>query len=206
MRVEFIILLFITVLSCKTEDANAQLKSTADCQVCVEYPEVYELANIVLALTDYGMTDKWQVRKDFSYYNEMREYFAPFMKHPLLDSVNFSRERWQEYLSYRTDSYAFYFDDVDGLKRINNFQSFEITTFDKFKSLTEDFAQKSNFREFFKEHREYREQIINGYQNEYLLIEMKDFLTTEFGDFFGDKKYSIVVSPFVYAQNPLVSF
>ena len=28
----------------------------------IEYPEVYELANIVLALTEYGITDKWQVR------------------------------------------------------------------------------------------------------------------------------------------------
>ncbi|MEO1654329.1 MAG: hypothetical protein AAFU64_12360, partial [Bacteroidota bacterium] len=64
----------------------------------VKYPEVYELANIILALTKYGLEDKWQVRKGFPYYEEMREYFRPFMKHPLLDSVNYSREKWQEYL------------------------------------------------------------------------------------------------------------
>ncbi len=80
---------------------------TAGDIISVEYPEVYELANIVLALTEYGISDKWQVRKYFAYYDEMRTYFEPYMDHPLLDSVNFSRERWQEYLSYRTDAYAF---------------------------------------------------------------------------------------------------
>ncbi len=200
-KIKLIFILSASVFSCKTADRLPFSKPDTDGVISVEYPEVYELANIVLALTDYGITDKWQVRKDFAYYEEMRKYFEPYMGHPLLDSVNFSRERWEEYLSYRTDSYAFELDGDSRLKRRNNFQSFDIKTFDEFKSLTEDFARKSNFRVFFKERQEYRQQIIQRYRDEYLLAEMKAFLTKEFGDFFGDKKYSIVISPFVYAQN-----
>lgn len=196
-----ILMISLVLVSCKTTRQLPPSKPVADELISIEYPEVYELANIVLALTEYGITDKWQVRKDFAYYEEMRKYFEPYLDHPLLDSVSFSGKRWQEFLSYRTDSYAFEMDEQYRLKRKNDFQSFEIQTFDKYKSLTEDFARTSNFRTFFQTHGAYQEQIIRRYREEYLLTEMKDFLTKEFGDYFGNKKYSIVISPFVYAQN-----
>lgn len=191
----------MALVLCAASGRPTNLPPHQDNMISIEYPEVYELANIVLALTEYGINDKWQVRKDFGYYEEMRAYFKPYEDHPLLDSVNFSRERWQEYLSYRTDSYAFVFDENNRLKRVNDFQSFEINTFDKFRSLTEDFAIKSDFRKFYHSHSNYYKQIIEYYKKEYLLEEMKNFLAEEFGNYFAEKKYSIVVSPFVYAQN-----
>ena len=200
-RIIIIWLLLIGTSSCLISKNSVDGHSISDDIISVEYPEVYELANVVLALTEYGITDPWQVRKDIAYYDEMRVYFKPYMDHPLLDSVNFSRERWQEYLSYRTDSYAFELDDDYKLSRKNDFQSFEIRTFDKYKELTADFARKSKFKTFFKEHQGFYKKVIENYQNEYLLREMKDFLTEEFGDFFTGKKYSVVISPFVYAQN-----
>ena len=197
----FLMLFVLVLATCTISKTSTQSAVNQDDIIVVEYPEVYELANIVLALTEYGITDKWQVQKDFKYYEEMRAYFKPFEDHPLLDSVNFSRDRWQEYLSYRTDSYAFVFDEHNKLKRVNDFQSFEISTFDKFKILTEDFAEKSKFREFYQSHKTYYQQIIENYKREYLLEEMKSFLTNEFGNYFAEKKYAIVISPFVYAQN-----
>ncbi len=199
--IALIILLTGTIAFRVSETVDDTTESIGNDLMSVEYPEVYELANIVLALTEYGITDKWQVRKDFGYYDEMRSYFSDFMDHPLLDSVNFSRERWKEYLSYRTDSYAFELTDNYELKRKNDFQSFEIKTFDKYKALSEDFACKSNFKDFFNQNSSKYDRIIQSYQKEYLLEEMKQFLSDEFGDLFTGKKYSIVISPFVYAQN-----
>lgn len=203
MRIKVIAILMLTsvVLSCEIPDKESDIKEIKEEIVSVEYPEVYELANIVLALTDYGMTDKWQVRKDFEYYDEMLNYFRDYMEHPLLDSVNFSRERWQEYLSYRTDSYSYELTDNYELRRKNDFQSFEIQTFDKYTVLTEDFARKTNFKAFFDQNRSNYERVIESYRKEYLLNEMKNFLSEEFGDYFDDKKYSVVISPFVFAQN-----
>jgi len=199
--IKFLLLVIVSILSCKTSDKISQVEQKKEEGISIEYPEVYELANIALALTEYGITDKWQVRKDFAYYVEIQENFKEFQNHPLIDSINFSRERWQEYLSYRTDSYAFIFDENDKLKRRNGFQSFEIKTFDKYLSLTEDFAIKSNFRKFFSEHKTYYSTIVDTYKKEYLLPEMKSFLSQEFENYFGNKKYSVVISPFVYAQN-----
>jgi len=198
-QITIIIGIFICLIGCKTtESINTQKPED---NFSIEYPEVYELANIALALTEYGKTDKWQVRKDIEYYDKTIEYFSHFERHPLIDSINFSRERWEEYLSYRTDAYAFAFDDDNSLKRINEFKSFEIETFDKYKELTEDFAEQSNFRKFYVENKSFYDSIVENYRNEYMLKEMRDFLNYHFGNYFENKKYSIVISPFVYAQN-----
>ncbi|MCC7245679.1 MAG: DUF4932 domain-containing protein [Saprospiraceae bacterium] len=199
-------LLLLAFFHCMTVWAQAQpsakpTKDSPDGLFSVEYPEVYELANIILALTDYGLNDKWQVRKDFDYYREMRDFFKAYQDHPLLDSVNFSRERWAEFLSFRTDAYAFKFDDKGKIVRTNEFHAFEHLTFDKYLPLVEDFARQTGFRSFFQSHQSYYQGMIESYRKEYLLPQMKDFLSREFGDYFSNKKYSIVLSPFVYAQN-----
>ena len=198
-QITIIIGIFICLLGCKTTESIITQKPEDN--FSIEYPEVYELANIALALTEYGKTDKWQVRKDIEYYDKTMEYFSHFESHPLIDSINFSRERWEEYLSYRTDAYAFAFDDDNSLKRINEFKSFEIETFDKYKELTEDFAEQSKFRKFYVENKSFYDSIVENYRNEYMLKEMRDFLNYHFGNYFENKKYSIVISPFVYAQN-----
>lgn len=171
--------------------------------ISVEYPETYELANIILALTKYGKTDKWEVRQGFDYYNKVQEYFKPVNGHPLLDSVNYSRERWKEYLSFRTDSYAFEFDEENQLKRKFDFYANkEFQPFDDYLHLINDFVQKSNFREFFKRNRDYYNIVSDKYKRTQYLNEMRGFLIKEFGEqYSNEEKYNVVLSPFVYRMN-----
>ena len=169
----------------------------------VEYPETYELANIILALTEYGKTDEWEVRKDFDYYNKVQEYFKPVNEHPLLDSVNYSRQRWEAYLSFRTDSYAFEFDENNQLKRKFNFYANEgFQPFDDHLNLINDFVEKSRFREFFEKNKEYYMAVSNKYKKTQYLYEMREFLIKEFGEQYSNNvKYIVVLSPFVYRMN-----
>ncbi|UII26899.1 DUF4932 domain-containing protein [Fulvivirga maritima] len=171
--------------------------------ISVEYPETYELANIILALTKYGKTDKWEVRQGFDYYNKVQEYFKPVNQHPLLDSVNYSRERWEEYLSFRTDSYAFEFDENNELKRSFEFYANKgFQPFDDHLNLINDFVQKSNFREFFEQNKDYYNSVSNKYKKTQYLNEMREFLTKEFGEqYSNNEKYNVVLSPFVYRMN-----
>jgi hypothetical protein len=171
--------------------------------ISVQYPESYELANIILALTEYGKTDKWEVRQDFEYYDRVQEYFEPMSEHPLLDSVNYSRERWEDFLSFRTDSYAFEFDENNRLKRKFNFYTNKgFQPFDDHLDLINDFVQQSNFREFFAQNRAYYAAISDKYKKTQFLNEMREFLIREFGaQYSGGKKYYVVLSPFVYRMN-----
>jgi hypothetical protein len=90
----------------------------------IEISESYELSNIILALTQYGRTDKWDVQKVPPYYDDILKYFEPVNNHPLLDSVNYSRAKWEKFLGFRTDMYAFSFDQYGKLKRDYPFNSF----------------------------------------------------------------------------------
>ncbi len=169
----------------------------------IQYPETYELANIILALTEYGKTDKWEVRQNSDYYNKVQKYFKPVNRHPLLDSVNYSRERWEEYLSFRTDSYAFEFDENNQLIRKFNFYANEgFHPFDDHLELINDFVQKSKFRDFFSKNKDYYNAISVKYKKTQYLNEMREFLINEFGEqYLNDVKYNVVLSPFVYRMN-----
>ena len=58
------------------------LRATKD--VKIELSESYELGNIILALTEYGRTDPYDVQKIPPYYDEIITYFEPVKDHPLL--------------------------------------------------------------------------------------------------------------------------
>lgn len=170
--------------------------------VAIEYPEVYELVNIILALTEYGRTDKWDVQKDFPYYHEILEYFEPVKSHPLLDTVNFSRARWQEFLSFRTDAYAFVYDSQGKISRTTKFYSFyTLRAFDKHLSLVQDFSDKSNFRAFYAAHDTFYQRIKSDYAKYFMIAEMREFLSQEFFRKDPDEKYSVVLSTLVGGQN-----
>ncbi len=183
------------------DEEGGAVAEAAPSPVQVEYPEVYELANIILALTEYGLTDRWQVRKDFDYYDRMRDWFEPAMDHPLLEAVNFSRDLWKEYLSFRTDAYAFRFGADGKLERTSDFHAFEISAFDDHLSQVEDFARQSRFREFFQANKAFRDDVVARYQDSYRLEDMRGFLSEQFGAYLSDRQYVVALSPFVYAQN-----
>ena len=101
-------LLFITL-------TFLSLNSYSQQNIKIELTESYELSNIILALTEYGRTDKCDVQKVSPYYDEILNYFEPVKNHPLLDSVNYSRPKWEKFLGFRTDMFAFSFDQKKNL-------------------------------------------------------------------------------------------
>jgi len=174
-------------------------------KIDVVVPEAYELSNIILALTNYGRTDEWEVMKSTEYYQEVITFFEPVKNHPLLDSVNYSREKWESYLSFRTDAFAFQFDENNKLRRNIDFYSVDgYNPFDAHLNLINDFVEKSNFRQFFKEHKSYYDFIIDNYL-EYNFIEksvefLKNFVGVQHSEP-DDFQYFIVLSPLINRMN-----
>ncbi len=203
-RPYLLVLLFFALvfLSQSCEKKPKHLHKSTDSSVSIEYPETYELSNIILALTDYGKSDRWEVRKGFPYYKKVMAHFESFKRHPLLDSVNYSRERWKEYLSFRTDAYAFAFNERGDLERKKDFLTNpEVSPFDDYLELINDFAKQTNFREFFKRQKPFRDSVLKSYKKDYFINEMRSFLQNEFTVPVYEKKYKVVLSPFVYRMN-----
>lgn len=168
----------------------------------VQLPEAYELSNIILALTPYGRSDPWEVRKDFPYYEAVMRHFAPHLAHPLLAEVSFSRDRWREYLSFRTDAVAFAFDQSGKLRRTRPFSTHDdLSPFDDHLELIEDFAAVSGFRAFFADHRDYYDSIIAEYGRYYHVQAMLRFLGERTGESPTARRHLITLSPLVYRMN-----
>lgn len=178
---------------------------SAQKQFEVSIPETYELSNIILALTDYGRTDEWEVQKHTAYYNEVIKYFEPVKAHPLLQKVNFSRALWEDYLSFRTDAVAYNFDDNGKLTRMNNFYANKgHKPFDENLDLINDFIEKSNYRNFYKAHNSVYNAIVANYSVYYMLDTMKMFLEQESGIAASAStkgSYKVILSPLVYRMN-----
>lgn len=165
--------IFFFLISCNLKSQNV---------IEISIPESYELSNIILALTDYGINDNWEVQKHSRYYKDVITFFEPVKNHLLLKKVNYSRLLWEDYLSFRTDAVAFTIDKNNLLKRESGFHANHgHKPFDKNLKLINDFITQSNFRIFYNNHRSFYDSIIHNYSNYYMLNEMMDFLKTECG-------------------------
>ncbi|MBO0931374.1 DUF4932 domain-containing protein [Fibrella aquatilis] len=168
----------------------------------VRLSETYELANIILALTDYGKTDRWEVAQQSAYYQQVRAYFAPYASHPLLTRVNYSREKWESYLSFRTDAYAFSFDTNSRLVRTIDFHANQgFNPFEEHLELIHDFVKTTGFRRFYRDHLPYYQDLATAYLQSQRYGEMRHFLEREFGERPEIATYAIVVSPLVGRMN-----
>lgn len=168
----------------------------------VRLSETYELANIILAMTDYGKTDPWEVSQQSAYYQEVRTHFDQYKNHPLLTKVNYSRQQWENYLSFRTDSYAFSFDAENHLVR--KFPMVTNKGFNPFEeniNLIEDFVKLSGFRKFYQTHSSYYQDLSKAYLASQHYPEMRRFLEKELGKHSVTSTYAIVMSPLVGRMN-----
>lgn len=192
MKKLFFFALTLLTLNCYSQDDTK-----------IEMTESYELSNIILALTQYGRTDKWDVQKVPPYYDEILAYFEPVKNHPLLDSVNYSRKKWDKFLGFRTDMYAFSFDQNGKLKRDYPFNSFGPVEVDKNIDLINDFVEKSNYRQFYKNHKAFYDKMVSNYKEYYFVNKSKQFLdkVAEKPKQEATKKYIVAISPLVGGQN-----
>ncbi|MDR0681529.1 MAG: DUF4932 domain-containing protein [Dysgonamonadaceae bacterium] len=152
-----------------------------------------------------GKQIRYEVLKVTKYYQEILDYFEPVENHPLLDSVNYSRERWEDYLSFRTDAYAFSFDENNKVKRTIDFFSVENhALFDNNLDLINDFVEKSAFRQFYDQHKDFYNYIIRNYRDYYFVDKAFQFLDNCIGksqNLKNDLRYVIVLSPLVNRMN-----
>ncbi len=177
------------------------LKSENKSKIEIITSETYELANIILALTEYGRSDPYEVQKESEYYKKVLSYFGKYLSDSLLKEVNYSREKWDEYLSFRTDAFAFSFDESGIIKRDYEFYSIEnVRSFDKNIKLINEFAKKTNFRSFYESNLEYYKMVCNEYSKYYMIDEMVDFFESEFGQT-TKNEYRIILSPLVGRMN-----
>jgi hypothetical protein len=196
-RISIALMIFFLILMSHHGISNSQ----KDHDIHIVTNETYELANIILALTEYGRTDPNEVQKNSDYYEEVMDYFSEYLSHPLLKKVNYSRNKWKKYLSFRTDAVAFQFNQNGELIRTFDFYANRgVTPFDNHLELINDFVAKTNYREFYKENASFYQSIRKRYRQFYKIEFIRNFLVREFGNII-EKDYRIYISPLVGRMN-----
>ena len=170
----------------------------------IAIPETYELSNIILAITPYTLdANSFEVAKGTKYYGEVLSHFMKYSKHPLIEKVNYSIEKWDYYLSFRTDAYSFDIDKNKLIRKFNFKAQDDRNEFENNIDLVEDFMKVSGYREFYKNHKSYYDSLVNTYSKSQMLTQIISFLKTEFPSKDNLKKvsFSIIASPLVYRMN-----
>ena len=182
---------------------------TAVRPVIVEVPEVYELANIILALTNYQSLAAHTVLAG-PYLTQVRTHFDGMRDHPLVAALSTrltSSGSWNydAYYGFRENSFVYHF-GAAGLEHSPAYTRVWGGT-DVFSAeikRVEDFAKESGFRAFYADRMPLYEDQIRRYQELVSVDRMWRWLETHFPDRYD--RYRIVFSPLINGSHSTQRF
>ncbi|MBT3392427.1 MAG: DUF4932 domain-containing protein [Elusimicrobiaceae bacterium] len=167
----------------------------------VEVPEVRELVNILFAITPEGLAGDLKLYRVMDegleyreYYKDVLEHFTPFREHPTAKKFKEIVEhgtRDENYFKFNLASFYYSFDGNKIIQKIDRRSGLE-----KHISGLEDFALKSNFREFYKKHQNFYKKIIQDQKKATPVDKQWSWLESQFSNKIDE--YNILISPLVY--------
>jgi hypothetical protein len=171
-------------------------------QYSFEIPEVQELVHILFAISPAGKKDSNMVAHNSEYYNEVINHFDKYSSDKIvneLDSLLQKAYYWYHVL--KMDACGFYFDDNQIKKdSIYKKMSWDGPNFiEPYIEKIQDFAVKSNFRQFYKEHTPYYESLKKMMNSQTPIDKQWKWVEKQF-DLTYDN-YRITFSPLVNASH-----
>jgi len=168
--------------------------------VLVEIPEMFELANVAIAISEEGLRHPNRVHKRGQYYERVLQHFLPFRDHPLIRQPDLHR------------NYTYFFRDNSVCYR---FQGERIVhgvyppmrtpdLFGKHRALAEHFAAASGFRKFYRENLSYYREQVQRYEQKVPLRRMGTWL--EERSPIRNHRYRIVFSPLLGSSHETCGF
>lgn len=175
-------------------------------------PEVYELVNVAIALTEVAREDRWLVYKSSDYYSRVMDRFADFVDHPFVLALNgeLTRSR-NRYASLKMNGYAFRYDDDGEIQRSEiydrtGFAGSNVNDLLPYLDEMRAFSHETRFREFFASERATYDEQVRFYVEEINLNAMKDWLGRQFPDVDAYDTVRIVFSPLVGGSQSVTWF
>ncbi|HEY8893306.1 MAG TPA: DUF4932 domain-containing protein [Niastella sp.] len=174
----------------------------------VEINEVKELLHIMIAITKSGLGNDDMVQQKGTYYQDVIKQFKPFQNEPIIatfDSLLQQSLLYYVFLTGNAISYDFkndtlaanqvYILPADEVNKIKITEN-PITTY---KTAIEQFAKKSNFRQFYAAHQSYYKSIVSDYEKNANITKQWKWLERNFTTRINS--YSILCSPLINGLN-----
>jgi hypothetical protein len=119
-------------------------------------PEAFELANVLMFMTDWGQeNDPKNYFDQTEYAAAVRDWFGPHRKHPIFAQLNSTDfDNFNNFIGMREGGYPYSFGPAGKLVKTDRYSHWWGAAsapwhFEKHLALIEDFAQVSRFREFY---------------------------------------------------------
>lgn len=147
----------------------------------IEVPEVYELVNIVMAITPTGLSDGNLLPHKTLYYTQVLRWFEPFRTHPAVAKMD-SALKLNQYSWLKMDAYAYKFKE-DWLIRsdiYNRVSWGDTNTLIPYIYSLVDFARTTQFQKFYQQHLPYYNSLIADYRANINIDGMRAWLEKQF--------------------------
>ncbi|MFD2935826.1 DUF4932 domain-containing protein [Spirosoma flavum] len=160
---------------------NDAYKKANKGKTSIEVPEVYELVNVIFALTNYGKTPA--IYKETDYYPAVMSHFLPYKKHLAVRTIDSLLSKSEDnYPNLKMDSYAYTFEGdkiVNGgiYDRVSWGETNQLTPYIP---LLEQFTKQSNFRSFYKKNTPYYKSLVEDFRRNVDVATMKAWLEKQF--------------------------
>ena len=171
-------------------------KRTHQGKTFIEIPEVYELVNIIYAITPTGKTNRNIVNPNSNYYNSVIDKFEKYEQNTIVSTFDSLLQKGK-YGHLKMDAYAFHFENhqIEKSKVYGGFWGY-YNNLEPYVELLESFAKQSNFRKFYLEHQPFYRRQINTYRDSLDIHIMKGWLDKQFPSIRYDA-LKIIFSPLV---------
>jgi len=166
-------------------------------------PEVYELVNVAIAMTEFAQEDRWLVYKSSDYYGRVMERFADYVDHPFVLALNDELSTNRNYYArLKMNAYAFVYDSDGEIQRSEIYdrtgfwdssENYLLPYLDEMRA----FSRDTRFREFFAAEKETYDEQIRFYVEDVDLNGMNEWLKSRFPDVDAYDTVRIVLSPLV---------
>ncbi len=170
-------------------------------EVYVEIPEVFELANIAIAISEEGLKHPNRVHKQGAYYQRVLAHFLPFKGHPLIAQPDLHRN--STYL-FRDNSAAYVFDG-DRIVHGGVYPPMRRPDlFTRHLAAVEDFAKVSDFRRFYRDNLGYYQEQVRRYEQKVPLRRMGQWLEDRFP--IRSHRFKVIFSPLLGSSHETCGF
>ncbi len=201
------LVLSIILLGCEKANFDDDYIKANKGSVAIEVPEVKELVFIVTALTNYSDSDPYFTYKKGSYFADVIKHFGKYKNEAIVKKFDAGLSITSDFgFAYQDEAYSYEFDQNNFIKRKENFKSeafgFTNLLYPYIDEL-QAFADKTNFRAFYKAHQGLYDAQIKYYRDTANFPKMVDWCNANFPDSRYDA-FRILFSPLAYANQSTV--
>lgn len=181
-------------------------------KITLVIPEVYELVNVAIALTETAREDRWLVYKQSEYYARVMDWFGDHQDHPFVVALNEQLEQNRNrYNGLKMNGNAFEYDERGEIQRSSIYDrtGFAGSTGNALLPFFEEmraFSRDTSFRTFYESESPTYDEQIRFYVEDIDLGAMKDWLGRQFPDVDPYDTVKIVFSPLVGGSQSVTWF